>query len=547
MGRDAMHSLTMIKGETPGQEFALDRDVTLIGKDRACDIVLADPHVSKRHARIERTPGGLYIEDLDSTNRTKVGGREIRRRRLEDGDLIKICGYQFRYVGDGARPGITPTILSEIDATMVAEGPESEGRSEEKLRAIMEVVAELTGVLELDRVLDRVLGALFRIFPQAERGFVLFRDPGNQGIQTRAMRVRHPGTSPSTISRTIYEYVAGEGRAILCEDALADGRFKASRSVRESRVRTMMCVPIRDRGGRAVGVLQVDTTAAESRFGRDDLDFLVAVAGAVGMAVENSRLHEVAVLHEKAEQEARDARLVQQALLPERTPDLAGYAFWHDYEPARFVGGDYFDYRPLADGDGPATSRRWAIALGDVSGKGMPAALLMARVSSEVRLLLRAEPDPARVVERLNRDLCEGGTADKFVTFLLLVLDGDRHELTIVNAGHMGPMIRRSDGRIEVVGEGERGAVLGVFEGEAYRAETTLIGAGDVVVAYTDGVLDATAGDDDRFGIERLERVLAGATGGAGPVGEAIREAVARHAAGRDPFDDITLLTFGRP
>jgi phosphoserine phosphatase RsbU/P len=312
----------------------------------------------------------------------------------------------------------------------------------------------------------------------------------------------------------------------------------------------MMCIPLWDHGRRAVGLLQIDTRAGESRFGRDDLDFLVAVAGAVGMVVENSRLHEVAVHYEKTKQEARDAEAVQRALLPDRPPELKGYEFWHDYEPARFVGGDYIDYRPLP-GHGlrsaRSRSRRWAIALGDVSGKGMPAALLMARISSEVRLILQAEPDPARAVERLNRNLCEGGMADKFVTLLLLVLDGDRHELTIVNAGHMGPLIRRSDGEIEVVGEEGRGTVLGIVKGETYYAETIPLGTGDVVVAYTDGVTDATSLGGDGFGIERLQQTLSLAPRGAGPVGQAIREAVRRHAAGRDPFDDITLVTFGRP
>src|SRR5262249_19810046 len=129
---------------------------------------------------------------------------------------------------------------------------------------------------------------------QAERGFVLFKDPGRPDIRTGAIKVRHPGSSPATISRTIYEFVTGEGRAILCEDVRTDGRFRASGSIRESQVRTMMCVPLWDHGRRAVGVLQIDTREGESRFGRDDLDFLVAVAGAVGMAVENARLHEIA-------------------------------------------------------------------------------------------------------------------------------------------------------------------------------------------------------------------------------------------------------------
>jgi phosphoserine phosphatase RsbU/P len=177
-----MHSLIMIEGDSPGKEFALDRDMTDIGKQPTCNIILTDRHVSKMHARIERTPDGFDIVDLDSKNKTKVGEHDIRRQRLKDGDIITICRYQFRYVEGG--PGPIPTILSEIDATVATDGTASEVRPEEKLRAIMEVVTELTGVLELDSVLDKVLGALFRIFPQAERGFVLFKDPGRTDIRT---------------------------------------------------------------------------------------------------------------------------------------------------------------------------------------------------------------------------------------------------------------------------------------------------------------------------------------------------------------------------
>ena len=343
------------------------------------------------------------------TARTKrrSGGVEVKRRRLRDGDIIKICGYQFRYVEGGEPPGITPTILSEIDTTTAADGTASGVRPEEKLRAIMEVVTELTGVLDLGSVLEKVLGSLFRLFPQADRGFVLSQADDGQGVRTAAVKLRHPGSTQPTVSRTVFEYVTGAGRAILCEDAAEDGRFRASRSVRESLARTLMCVPLWGHDRRAVGVLQIDTREGRPRFGPDDLDFLVAVAGAVGMAVENARLHELAVRLGRAEQEARDARAVQRALLPDRPPGMPGYEFWHHYEPARSVGGDYFDYRPLP---GPGASSQpspacWAIALGDVEGKGMPAALLMARLSSEVRLLLQTEPDPFRVVGILNRNL----------------------------------------------------------------------------------------------------------------------------------------------
>ena len=136
----------------------------------------------------------------------------------------------------------------------------------------------------------------------------------------------------------------------------------------------MMCVPLWDHGHRPVGVLQVDTRD-DRRFTEDDLDLLVAVAGTVSLAIENARLHGSRSGIRRLEQEARDARAVQRALVPERCPSLPGYDFWHAYEPALSVGGDYFDYRPCPPRRAHARAGRWAIALGDVTGKGMPAAL----------------------------------------------------------------------------------------------------------------------------------------------------------------------------
>ena len=212
------------------------------------------------------------------------------------------------------------------------------------------------------------------------------------------------------------------------------------------------------------------------------------------------------------------------------------------------MGGDYFDYRPIPRSetlfDQPPD--RWAVAIGDVSGKGMPAALLMAQLSSEVRLLIQTELDPARVVDRLNRDLCVSRTDERFITFLLVLLDGERHELMVVNAGHMGPMIRRSDGRIEVIGEEQSGPPLGIMEDQEYEAMITSINSGDVVLLYTDGVNEALDNEERLFGIELLKQTLATAPTEVGKVGESILNAVRHHVAGRTQSDDITLLCFGR-
>ncbi len=391
-----MASLRMIEGDRPGTVYRLEKDETLIGKAGDCDIPLSDVHVSKAHAKIIRRTDGFFLVDLDSTNHTKLGSERLpamQPRRLLDGDTIKICRFTFLYgVGDLTGEG-TPTILETIDVLSASGRPMAKAKAEEKLRIVIEIVRVLVGVLELSAVLEKVLEALFQIFPQAERGFVLFLEPQTDELVIKASKFRHAATERSAPSRTVYNHVTKEGQAILCEDVPADSRFGSIMSLEMYQVRTMLCVPLWDHQHRAIGALQVDTRDGRSRFTQDDLDFVVALASTISMAVENAQLHEWEVIMERRKQEARDARSVQLSLIPIRPPDLPGYAFWHDYEPAEFVGGDYFDYHLLPGPDPAAPAKRWAIAVGDVAGKGMPAALMMARLSAEVRLLLQAEPD----------------------------------------------------------------------------------------------------------------------------------------------------------
>src|SRR5271157_2763011 len=448
--------LKMLKGETPGRTFPLNKEVTVLGRDAACEIVLSDHGVSKRHARINRKDDGFHIEDLHSTNGTTVANQELTEsRRLEDGNLIEIGDTQFVFSETGS------TILGVLDVSSTSERQIVMVRPEEKLHAILEIARELGGTIDLDGVLGKVLETLFRILPQAGRGFILLKVEGADHLILRASKFRQQDAVSPTFSRTIFNHVTREGQAILCEDIGADDRFGDSPSVKESQIRTMICVPLGDRQQHSVGVIQIDTQDEHGRFEEDDLELMAAIAGPVSVAIENARLHEIAVKQADMEREVHDARAVQLAIIPEKMPQIPGYEFWHFYEPARSVGGDYFDYRPIPKSGPPFAHPpdRWAIAIGDVSGKGMPAVLLMARLPSEVRLLIQTEPDPARVVDRLNRDLCASRTDERFITFLPVLLDGERHELRVVNAGHMGPMIRRSDGRIEVIGEEQLGPV----------------------------------------------------------------------------------------
>jgi len=535
--------LKMVRGETPGKTFRLDQTVTVLGRDPSCEIPLGDTGASKRHARITRKDDAYSIEDLESTNGTQVGNRPLTGpKRLEDADLITIGDTQLVFSETSS------TILGVLDVSSADDGRIARVRPEEKLQAVLEIARGLFGTIDLDGVLAGVLDTLFRVLPQADRGFVLLKNEGAGELILRASKLREPSAIAGAFSRTIFDHVTKKGQAILCEDIGADDRFAGSPSIQESQIRTFLCVPLRDRQRQPVGVLQVDTCDERSRFDADDLELLLAIAGPVSVAIENARLHEIALRQADLEREARDARAVQLALIPDRKPDLPGYEFWHFYEPARHVGGDYFDYRlvptPAAQPDQP--SARWAIAIGDVAGKGMPAALLMTRLSSEAGLLLQTEPGPVRVVERLNRNLCRTRTDEKFITFLVAILDGQRHELTVVNAGHMDPLIRRATGSIGVIGHDEAGPPLGIIDDQTYQMATASIGPGDMVVLYTDGVNEALDSNGRQFGMERLKQALAAAPAGAGEVGEWILDAVRRHAGGAAQSDDIAILCLGR-
>jgi serine phosphatase RsbU (regulator of sigma subunit) len=538
-----MPSLRLVPGDGPAQSYPLDRDMTILGRDAACEIVLPHEEVSKKHARICRQGDGYYIEDLQSTNGTKVGDEELTgARRLQDGDRIEIV--DFRLVFSAGEPAI----LSALDASSTPDRQLAQVRSEEKLCAVLAIARALLGTTDLDGVLETILEALFRVFPLAERGFVLLRDEAPDEPVLRASKVRPPGAGLPLFSRTVFHHVLSEGQALLCEDVAGHAQFGQSASVRASQIRTLLCVPLWDRERRPVGLLQIDTRDERGRFGQADLDLLTAVAGPLSMAVENARLHERALKAAEMEREAQHARAVQLALIPEHKPNLPGYVFWHHYEPARFVGGDYYDYRPVAKAGSPPgyPPARWVVALGDVAGKGMPAALIMARLSSAVGLRLQAEPDLARVVGQLNEDCCATCPEGRFITFLLALVDGERHEVTAVNAGHLGLLMRRADGRVEVFGQEQAGVPLGITAGESYVPVQTPLDQGDVVVLYTDGINEAMDGDGRQFGVRRLQEVLASAPGGAPAIGEALLAAVRRHAAGEPPSDDMTLLCFGR-
>lgn len=524
--------MAVLRELTGAVEHPLRGKVTLIGRDPGCDIVVRTDLTSSRHAIIVQS-GGLYsIEDLESVNGVFVNGaRILRRTPLRPGDRIEIPGLTALFHSTG-----TPSAVPAGVTTVAMSGPgRLEVKPEAKLRAVLEISRHLSTALDLKDVLPKILECLFVVFPQADRGFILLQDPNTGQLAPKAVRKRHePDADTPAISRGIINQVLSTKQAVLSADAESDVRFDPNQSIRRLHIRSIMCAPMLGPSGAVLGVIQLDTEELRSPFREEDLEVLASATTQAAHAVELARLHQ-----ERRDLEA--ATQIQKSFLPACGPSVPQLRFFDYYAAARQIGGDYYDYIPLP-GD------RLAVALGDVSGKGVAAALLMARLSAAARFSLAAEPDAPTAMRRLNAVLMQGGRDDRFVTFVAVIFDLKTYQATLVNAGHMPPLLRRP-GRpgVEEVGDAVVGLPLGVRD-RPYEQMTFALEPGDLLLLYTDGITEAMAplkGADHRelFGIERLDNLLLDCrASSAGECISRIRAALAAFSENTPPTDDQTLI-----
>ncbi|HMP60929.1 MAG TPA: SpoIIE family protein phosphatase [Gemmatales bacterium] len=542
-----MPFLQVVKGAEPNRKYVLVKDKVVIGRSPDCDVVINLGAVSREHAHLLKdAEGGYVVQDLRSRNRTYVNEHPVdpeSPQRLAHEDRIRICDYVYAFLdpapvsSSAERIDDGSTVMSSV---MSRSASVLEAQPAERLRALLEISNSLSRTIEVESLLPRILETLFQVFRQADRGFFIIRDAeGN--IIPKAIRTRRERDEASArFSRTIISKCLDEAAAILSEDASQDSAFALANSVADFRIRSVMCAPLVTADGQALGVIQVDTQDRTKKFTQEDLQLLIAVCNQAAVAMENASLHENLVARQRFEREVELAREVQQTFLPASVPVVPGYNFFAYYQAARAVGGDFYNFVEQRDG-------RWAIAVGDVAGKGIPAALLMARVTGDIRVAVATLDEPTTMVAHLNNWLQQAGMVDRFVTFVLAILDQHQHKLTLVNAGHQTPVLRRADGRLEEIAAGaEPGLPLGLMEDFEYQSVTTDLGPGDVLVLCTDGIADATNRSGEQFGIDRCMEIFRRTAGPAPALGSALLQAVQAHANAPVQFDDLTLVCIGR-
>lgn len=524
-----------------GSYFELSHDGNiLIGRHHNCTIVVDSEKVSRHHACIRWDGDRFFVEDLGSRNGTLLNGIRIDQSEpLTDSDVIQVGQTEFVF-HEGA-PAALIDRPSEVVGSVVVEslaGGLPPGSAEARLRALLEISQRLARSRSLDEVLEGMLDCLFDVFSQAERGVVML--PGESGqLSIRRHKRRDDSDDQIAVSHSVICQVMDEGRAILSLDAADDPRFEGSQSLIGAEIRSLMCAPLIGQDGRSLGVIQIDQRHLDEAFQMDDLELLASVGVLAGQVVENSRLQDEYVKAQLQEQELQIAGEVQLLLLPSSPPEVDGYEFSHRYEPALELSGDYCDFIPLPDG-------RLVIAVGDVAGKGVAAALYMARLSSAVRLCLEVTQDMAELAARLNRHFVEFGGGHRFLTLLLCLLDPATGTLAMTSAGHCPAAIRQGAAVRFLPTNDESQPPLGILPNTSYLSSVVTIEKGDRIVLFTDGLTEARDADRELYGLDRLADSVARAGGSAEQAASGIVADVRAFAGQGGMTDDLTLVSIRR-
>ncbi len=558
-----MAYLTAISGPGFGKRSDIASLETVLGRHPDCHVIIEVGAVSRQHAKIHLRNDEFELEDLGSRNGTFLNGQLITNQtKLHDGDLIRICDVEFSFhreeessgllqssdgasgssfgvvmIDDEGQRESSRAVSSKLDIRGSSMGTQLTTGADARLKAVLEISQSLGRSVRVEEVLPKVLDTLFKIFLQADRAFIVLRE--GEELIARWTKTRQADQQDAfRISRTVMREVMDSKEAIITLDASSDERFEMANSISDFRIRSMVVAPLLDSTGEALGAIQMDTLDSKRHFETRDLEILSGVAIQAGVAIEKAQMHEQLIQQQRVEQDLELARNVQRAFLPAKYPDSTGYEFYHFYLPADQIGGDYYDYIELHDG-------RLAIIVADVVGHGVAAAMLMAKLSAEVRFLLANEANAAQAITKLNQRIADLGV-EKFVTLLCLILDPPTGKVEIVNAGHMAPLWLKADGSVEEPGYETSGVPIGILDGFEYELATIEVAHGDRLILYTDGINEAPSAAGEMFGIDRLQKLVVQCTGGLHEAGEQIVADVRKFVIGTEQADDMCLVILGR-
>lgn len=502
-----------------------------LGRAIDCDVVLTDPTISRQHCTFTSHAGRWFLTDLGSRAGTLVNAVPIAPNQaagLEAGDLISIGPWLFRVILGAAAPVSLNTIDDAAGpATYVETISEAQlgGIAQQRLSVLLDYAGELNraaGEAELAQILLRCAVAGSGL----TRAAVVRPVGGGESVEVIArMDAAAQPESGFGISRSLVREAAAGRIARMTSRMAAD----VAVSIADMGINSALAVPIMVDAS-VVAVLYLDARGGEHRVRSDAADFCVALARLCGLAYANIKRDELESRRRELEAELSAAREAQQLIIPV-SGSRGGIAYRIAMHPGSFVAGDLFDVLELPGG-------RVAVCIGDVTGHGVGAGILMAAAQSHLNAALRYTGDPALAVAAANVYLSSHSAPNRFVSLWVGVFDPASRTVTYVDAGH-GHWMLLQGGEIARTVESAGGPPLGVDADFTYEQETLTLGSGSALLLYSDGIIEQRAPNSEMFGRGRLREVIVAAQQGLiDPA--AIVDAVMLHAGTKSLDDDAT-------
>ncbi len=555
--------------DRPPDHFPLGRLRITIGRSARNDLCIPDPFASRVHAEVRREGDEYVLQDLGSANGTLYNGATVDGVvNLTAGGRIQIGETEIVYDDGTFNSGMGATMITDNTSSLpeatiaLASGdrttsglleaiegartqPEEiasttvtpKAKHGDLLALISKVGITLLSSATLNETLEQIVSLVFEAVP-ADRCLIMMRDEGSEDLRVAVARLRDRvgEVGEIRVSRNVLDEVVIRGKSVLTSDAQHDPRF-ASGTVVLQGVRSVLAVPL-GVSDKVFGIIYADSPIAEGRFTEDHLKVLTTLASVAAIRVENARLVEARLERERLERELALASEIQQRFQPTAPPHVNGYELQGISFPCYEIGGDYYDFIERDDG-------RLIIALGDVSGKGTAAALLMSSLHAAIHAQSASHNTLSATISAVNRYLADNIPANRFVTLFYAELDPESGALSFLNAGHNPPLIVHSAGTVEQLASG--GLPLGIKRDAEYREGRTQMQRGDVLVIYSDGVTEAVSPTNEEFGATRLYEVVSrNIEASAAGIRDRIESSLTKFAQGTSAADDITLVIVKR-
>jgi phosphoserine phosphatase RsbU/P len=539
-----MPELQIFSPDGKSVKVPLQNTRVTVGRSSVAELCYPDDAgLSRQHLAFESDGRAWYVKDLGSKNGTLLNGSRISERNpLKSGDRI-MAGHLIMvfdspqgipqhtqavvFVEPPGEGGSSSTLVTDLAGVISGTSAKSDSAisSATAVQALIRAGNELAGERPLPELFRFILNLAIEAV-SAERGILMT-------LEGEKLEVRASRGEGFRISNAVRDRVLQKKESVLVRDTTADEAFRERRSIVEQNVRTLIAVPLQTRE-QIIGLIYVDSPSLTREFTKDDLAMLTVMANVAAIRIEQSRFAEMEKTRQIMERDLEQAAMIQRQYLPSSAPIVAGLELAGYNAPCRTVGGDYYDFFAYPSG-------RVAMVLGDVSGKGMAASLMMMGLQARVQVLIDEPENLAATITRLNRITAANCPPARFITLFLCILDGNTGELLYTNAGHNSPLILRANGVCDKLTDG--GPPLGILADFAYHEYRTRLEPGDILAIYSDGVTEASSPEDEEFETEHLaQSITSRREEPAADIIARVNEDIVVWTKGAPAADDVTLI-----